>query len=106
MPLHPEARRLLDYFAALGGPPPEELTVAEARARMRASVPAKTPEPVGQVEDRTVPGPGGPVPIRIYRPAAPGPHPVLVYFHGGGWVLGDLDIYDEVCRSLCRQTSS
>jgi len=59
-------------------------------------------EPVHHVEDREVPGPAGAIPARLYRPAADGPLPLLVYFHGGGWVLGGLASHDSVCRSLAN----
>jgi acetyl esterase len=57
-------------------------------------------EHVGTVSDRTVPGPSGPVPVRVYAATANDSLPVLVYFHGGGWVIGDLDSYDATCRAL------
>lgn len=58
--------------------------------------------PVGGVEEFSIPGPAGPVPVRHYRPDDGDGGPLLVYFHGGGWVLGDLDSYDQPCRALCR----
>lgn len=60
---------------------------------------------VGRVEDRTIPGPDGNVPIRIYTPQGSGPFGILVNFHGGGWVIGDLDTADSVCRSLANRAS-
>ncbi len=57
-------------------------------------------EPVGKVEDLTIPGPGGDIPVRVYAPEGEGPFPVLVYFHGGGFVLCDIDTYDSICRAL------
>jgi len=59
-------------------------------------------EQVHAVENRTVPGTGGDIPVRIYRPDGESDHPVLVYFHGGGWVVGSLDSHDGVARYLCR----
>jgi len=79
------------------------MTLDEARAADLAAIQADagTPEPVAEVVDRTFPGPGGPLPVRIYRPdGATGPLPVLVYFFGGGWTLGSLDTSDATCRSL------
>ncbi len=61
-----------------------------------------TPEPVGKVEERTVPGPAGAIPVRVYTPSGTGPFPVLVYFHGGGWVIGSIQAYDSSCRALCN----
>jgi len=85
-------------------PQVETMTGAEARAhvkRMVASL-ATDPEPVARVENRPVPGPDGPVPVRIYWPqtAPPAPLPALVYFHGGGWVICDLDTHDPMCRAI------
>jgi acetyl esterase len=57
-------------------------------------------EPVAQVEDRVIPGPGGEIPIRFYTPAGDGPWPVMVFFHGGGWVVGNLDTTDFYCRAV------
>src|SRR5690606_19779561 len=58
-----------------------------------------------KVEDRKIPGPGGDIPVRIYTPVAAGGDalPVLVYFHGGGWVIGDLDTHDALCRSFANE---
>jgi acetyl esterase len=84
-----------------------ELTVAEARARERASllVRVPVPEPVAEVTDFSILGPGGPIPVRMYRPARLGsPAPALVWFPGGGWVLGSLDAADLVCRKLADET--
>ena len=59
-------------------------------------------EPVGNVQHITFPGPGGAILARVYTPAVPGPYPVMVYFHGGGWVVYNLDTYDTSCRALCN----
>jgi acetyl esterase len=83
-------------------PPLYTLTVAQAREADLAAIRAGggDPEPVHEVVDRTVPGPEGDLPVRIYRPAGAGPHPLLVYFFGGGWTLGSIDTSDGICRSL------
>ena len=60
---------------------------------------------MARVEDRRIPGPDSEVPIRIYWPQATGPLPVLLWFHGGGWVLGDLDRADGTARHLAVGTS-
>ena len=60
--------------------------------------------PVGEVVDGTLPGADGPLAYRLYRPATPGPHPIVVYFHGGGWVLGDEQSDDPFCRDMCRRS--
>src|SRR5688572_22824775 len=104
MPLDPQAQAVLDQMRAAGIGPSHTLPVPEARAgsiARAAAVPGE-PEPVARIEDRTIPGPAGPLPIRIYTPDGDGPRPILVYFHGGGWVLGTLDTHDRICRSLAN----
>jgi acetyl esterase len=104
MPLDEDMKQVLDLMAPQGTPDFTSFTVEQLRANMGALMVAQgDPEPVGRVENRSFPGPGGDVPIRIYSPAGAGPHPVLVYFHGGGWVLCNLDTHDGTCRSLCNQ---
>jgi len=102
MPLDPQARLLLDQFASTGAPPLHEMPVPEARQLMD-SLRAMSPpgDPVAHVADRTVPGPAGDVPVRLYHPGG-GTPPLLVYFHGGGWVLGDLESHDGTLRGLCN----
>lgn len=104
MPLDPQARTLLDQMAAAGIPPTHTLSVEDARRTMlaRRALVAGDPEPVARVEDRQIPGPAGALPIRVYAPSAGQLLPVLVYFHGGGWVLGNLDSHDQVCRALAN----
>lgn len=101
MPLDPQAQAFLDQMAASGAPPLTSQSVAQARRSLLvfASL-GGDPEPVATVEDRKLPGPAGAIPVRVYTPAGSGPFPVLVYFHGGGWVLCDLDTHDPICRSL------
>jgi acetyl esterase len=80
-----------------------ELTVEAARARLQLMTrTAKDPTPVGTVVDRTIPGPDGKIGIRIYTPVGAGPFPLLIYFHGGAFVMGDLDTEDETCRVFCK----
>ena len=100
MPLDPQVRVLLDMMK--GMPSFSELSPAAARkqtSEMRAMRNA-APAPVANVEDRKIPGPAGSIPVRIYTPAGSGPFPVLVYYHGGGFVIGDLESHDGVCRQL------
>jgi acetyl esterase len=85
-------------MAALGAPPLHTLSVEDARAAML--MPIGEPRTIGCVEDREIAGPAGKIPIRIYRPEGKGPFPVLVFFHGGGWVLGNIESHDTVCREL------
>ena len=103
MPLDPEARMLMDQLQGTLKPF-DQGTVEEARAAIQAvALAAGAPEPVAKVEDRGVPGPKGEVPVRIYTPeGGDGPFPILVYFHGGGWTIGDLETHDGVCRQLCN----
>jgi acetyl esterase len=107
MPLHPEVSAFLELLAATGLRPVNELPVPEARERMRAGVAlfGGDTEPVASVDDRTLPGPAGPIPIRVYNPAPEaGPLPILAYFHGGGWVVCDLDTHDNPCRVLANRS--
>ena len=94
MPLDPQAKSMLDTFAAMGMPPLHTLSVAEARQMMDWMDTAGEPEAVSKTEDREIPGPLGTIPIRIYTPADSGPFPVLVFFHGGGWVIGNIESHD------------
>ncbi|MGA5540866.1 alpha/beta hydrolase [Mycobacterium sp. NPDC051198] len=100
------AGRMGDAFAPIADGVLEPIAAAaEVRARLKASRRPAQPVPVGNVEDRTVPGPAGEIPVRIYHPADPEPGtalPVLVYFHGGGFVLCDLDSHDSCCRRLAN----
>jgi acetyl esterase/lipase len=98
---------LLEAMDALALPPLETLGAPDARALMAATAAMSPPGPeVGDVGDGTLPGPAGPLAFRRYRPATPGPHPVLCYFHGGGWMLGDQTADDPLCRDLCIRTGS
>lgn len=102
MPLDREARQLIEEIEREGASPYQSLTPEEARRTRRARPrPAREVE-LGSVEDRLIPGPGGVLPVRIYTPAREGPFPALVYFHGGGWVVGNVDSVDHVCRSLAH----
>jgi acetyl esterase len=101
MPLDPQAQRVIDAMAALNLKPVEESTPAEARESIRSRTAALGPFPdVAAVLDHRVPVAGGEITVRAYSPGGPGPHPALVYYHGGGWVIGDLDTHDGLCRSL------
>jgi len=103
MALDPQARAVLDQMAALGGPPISELSPSEARAQaINMAAMQGVPEPVAKTEDRRLPGPAGAIPVRLYIPAGKGPLPIFVYFHGGGWVIGNLEDSDVLCRTLCN----
>lgn len=107
--LDPAARGVLEMMAGMGGPPLETLPVAEARALREGMLAmAGEPAPVAGVEDRVIPGPGGaPLTVRIYTPRGDtSARPAFVYFHGGGWVIGDLETHDNVCRELTRRSGA
>jgi acetyl esterase len=104
MPVEPQTQAALDFLAASEGPPIYEMTVADAREAILAmGAMGGEPEAVGNVEDREIPGPWGKIPVRIYTPEGKGPFPMLVFFHGGGWVIGNIKTHDAVCRSLSNQ---
>ena len=101
MPLDPQAKALLDAMPPLSDT--AELNVATLRAEVAAGTLAPgDAEPVAKVEDRTIPGPAGEVPVRVYTPEGEGPFPALVYFHGGGFVICNLDTHDGTCRALAN----
>jgi acetyl esterase len=106
MALDPDARRVIDLIRDSGRPPYETLTPAEARTLYREARRVLSPEPpeVAEVRELPAPGPAGPIPVRLYRAAgtAPGRQPALLYYHGGGWVIGDRDTHDVVCRHLAN----
>jgi acetyl esterase len=107
MPLNPEAQAVLDQMASSGVPPLHTLSVEAARQLIIDLFATKGErEPVGKVEDRGVPGPAGQIPVRIYTPTGSGPFPMLVYFHGGGWVIGNIETHDAPCRALANQAGS
>ena len=94
-------------MAAQGGKPIEESTPEEIRASRAQNAEAMAalagPEqPVARVEDRTIPGPGGPIPVRVYWPIVGQRLPALVYLHGGGWVFGNIGSIDRNCRVLAN----
>ena len=101
MPLDPQAQRVIEAMAALNLKPVEESTPAEARESIRTRTAALGPFPdVAAVVDHRVAVSGGEITVRAYSPDGPGPHPALVYYHGGGWVIGDLYTHDGLCRSI------
>jgi acetyl esterase len=106
MPLHPEAQQLLAALDQAGLPPFEHMTVPQAREAAKGFTDLQgEPEEV-DTEDRTVPGPAGDIPVRIYTPGDGGPKPVIMYFHGGGWVIGDLDVCDNPVRRIANRTGA
>jgi acetyl esterase len=108
VPLDPQLQAMRDQRERDHVPPLYEMSLAEARAADLASIRASggDPEPVHEVTDLTIPGPGGELPLRLYRPASARPLPVLLYFFGGGWVLGTIDTADGVSRSLANASGA
>jgi cation diffusion facilitator CzcD-associated flavoprotein CzcO/acetyl esterase/lipase len=103
--LQPDVRLVLNMLAEMNLPPLESFGSQGARdflTQFNAARPVG--RPVGEIVDGTLPGADGPLPYRLYRPATPGPHPIVVYFHGGGWVLGDRESDEPFCRDLCRRS--
>ncbi|MEJ7811035.1 MAG: alpha/beta hydrolase [Gemmatimonadaceae bacterium] len=111
-----EMKAVLDQFAALGPKPIETLTPAEARKQPTPADAVKAllgkqgkptaPEAVGSVVNRSIAGPGGQIPIRIYTPKGDGPFPVVFYIHGGGWVIANLDVYDASPRAIANAANA
>jgi acetyl esterase len=106
MPLDPRFRALLDALAETGATPIVRGTAVQTREHNRTLAmsrrgPDFVPEPVAAVEDLEIDGPGGALPVRVYHPTGDRGRAVT-YLHGGGWVLGDLDIYDPVCRRVAN----
>jgi acetyl esterase len=101
--LHPQIVQVLDAMAKAELRPIEAMTPPEARAQMEATARARQAEPlpVAKVEERLIPGPAGEIRLRLYWPNAAGPVPAIVYYHGGGHVIGSLDTHDFIARNLC-----
>ena len=108
--LHPQSRNLLDLIEQSGLPATHTLTPLEARRlyRERRAYTQPAAPKVASVRDMKVPGPLGDIPVRVYRPFGSAPNavlPVLVFYHGGGWTIGDLDTHDTLCRELANGAS-
>lgn len=115
--LKPDAQMqpVLDKLATLGGKPIETLTAAEARKQPSPADAVMAllkeqgqgaPEKTGKVEDIKIDLPTRDVKARIYQPEGEGPFPVILYIHGGGWVIADLDTYDATPRALAKATGA
>ncbi|MGV0476022.1 alpha/beta hydrolase fold domain-containing protein [Mycobacterium kansasii] len=108
--LQPDVQMVLEQMALLDLPPMESLPPEQARALMNEMNVARPWGPdVGEIVDGSLPGAAGDLAYRLYRPASPGPnllHPLVVYFHGGGWVLGDQTSDDPLCRDLCVRSDT
>lgn len=110
MPLDPPVKQMLDLLASFNAPPMSQGDAETARRNFRLmAVDSRQPQhvvPVASVEDTKFDGPAGPIAVRIYRPEGDGPHPTVAFFHGGGFVIGDLDTHDNQCRWICRETGA
>ncbi|NEP45803.1 MAG: alpha/beta hydrolase [Okeania sp. SIO2H7] len=96
-----ETQDFLNKVASSKKPPLSSQTPEQARGLNKVFIDLSHPkETVAKVENRTIPGPGGELPVRIYTPWGEGPFPVLVYFHGGGYAIGNLEMTDSICRTL------
>jgi len=101
--LHPQIQQVLKVMAEMDLKPIEAMSPAEARAQMEATAQSRKAEPlpVDRVEERMIPGPAGNIRLRLYWPKRAVPVPAIVYFHGGGHVIGSLDTHDLIARNLC-----
>jgi acetyl esterase len=102
MPLDPQAQAFLDQMVSLGTPQLHTLSPEDARKAFDklAQLSGLKSEAVAKVEDRLIPGPGGQIPVRFYTPQGRAPFPLLVFFHGGGFAIGSVELYDEFCRAM------
>lgn len=103
MPLKPEVQGLLEEFEAQGLPPFDQMSVSQARDVAGAFRDLQgEPEEVGEIRDILVPGPAGNLPVRVYHPSPGTPLPLLIYYHGGGWVIGNIEVVDKPARALAN----
>ena len=103
MPLHPQVEGLLTQMGSSGLKKIQDMTPEESRPTFSAVFATLPPsqQKIAGTEDRSVPTNAGPVKVRVYTPEGKGPFPVMAYFHGGGWVFGDIETHEGVCRELC-----
>ena len=108
MPIDPQIQTVLDQMQAIEFPGLSALPVEQARAAlaMMGAGRADGVDEVARVEDLEIPGPAGAIPARVYVPAVDGTPPVVVYYHGGGWVLGGIDSHDGTCRALANASGA
>jgi cation diffusion facilitator CzcD-associated flavoprotein CzcO/acetyl esterase/lipase len=105
--LQPDVALVLQTLEQLGLPPLESMPPAQLREFMDTLNADRPQGPdVGEVVDGVLPGPGGDLRYRLFRPSSPGPHPVVLYFHGGGWVIGDHVSDEPLCRDLCVRSDA
>ncbi|MBC8101576.1 MAG: alpha/beta hydrolase, partial [Cytophagales bacterium] len=111
-----QMRAVIQKLLSFNAPPLNTLTPQQARLQpsiadavrgvLQDQGRSTAPEAVASVQDRTVPGPAGAIPVRVYTPSGTGPFPVTVYFHGGGWVIATIDTYDSPCRALANAANT
>jgi len=107
MPLDPQSRFLLDQLAAQGGPQLHEMSPAQARQAFEAMRIPAPGESVAATQDLRLPGPAGEIPARLYVPeGAAAASGALVYFHGGGWVIGSLETHENLCKALANRSGA
>jgi acetyl esterase len=106
--MHPQIVKAIEAMDRAGLTPIEALSPVEARAQMEATAQSRKAEalPVARVEDRAMPGPAGPIRLRLYWPDAAFPLPAIAYYHGGGHVIGSLDTHDLIARNLCNLSAA
>ena len=104
MPLNPQTAALVQAMAAEPSPQTHQLAPKEARLGYRALAESMGPGPDVKTNDITISGSSSSIPIRVYSPESTAPLPVMVFFHGGGWVIGDLETHDRECRILSTGT--
>ena len=104
--LDAKAQLICDIVALVRTIPMSEMTPEISRGQLAtfAKLLGGGPTPVGEVVNRTLPGPAGDIPVRLYRPAnaGEGPLPILIFYHGGGWIQGDIEVHDEPCRRVAN----
>lgn len=103
--LNPQAQALIDAAVASGLLPVYKLSTEESRARMRAAFIQGAPEQIASTRDLTIPGPSGGLPIRVYHPDPEARLPLVLFFHGGGWTVNDLDTHDRLCSILANEST-
>jgi acetyl esterase len=106
--LDPEIQALVDVMNAASGPPAHLVPVEQSRVThdLETAELSGPGEDVAEVRDVSVPGPGGDIGVRVFRPAGDGPLPLVAYLHGGGWVMGSLDGFDPLCRALANASGA
>src|SRR6266849_6183248 len=102
MPLDPQARAMIDRTTALNLPPTRAMTPAQARESVRQRSAALAREDVASVRDHQVPVQAGAIAVRVFTPRGGGAKTALIYFHCGGWVTGDIETHDGICRTLAN----